>query len=261
MENTSKSPLTGQPLRYPGQSLDDEIAKKIDDEGITYIAFGLVSVVLAGLEWWRWYADIKPSPIIYSVLAVIVGTFSFYKVLKLKKQITKLKLGRDGERVVGQYLEVLREQKCKVYHDIIGESFNIDHVVISTRGVYTIETKTYSKPAKGQAIIVASGNRITINGKESQTDIVTQVHAQAHWMSQFFKENVNKSPCVFPVVVFPGWFVKNGVNGKSAKYWALNPKALPTYLANQPEVLTKDEVQTLSVALSRYIRSRQKELK
>jgi hypothetical protein len=38
--------------------------------------------------------------------------------------------GREGEKAVGQYLERLRARGYQVLHDIPGENFNIDHVLI-----------------------------------------------------------------------------------------------------------------------------------
>lgn len=43
----------------------------------------------------------------------------------------QLKLARDGEKIVGQYLDDLKEKGNCVLHDIIGENFNVDHVVLS----------------------------------------------------------------------------------------------------------------------------------
>jgi hypothetical protein len=50
------------------------------------------------------------------------------------------------------------------YHDIVGDSFNVDHVVISAKGIYVIETKTYSKPASGAANITYDGQQLLVNG-------------------------------------------------------------------------------------------------
>jgi len=48
---------------------------------------------------------------------------------------------------VAEYLDSLKEIGCKVLHDFVerGKAWNIDHLLISEHGVFTIETKTLSK--------------------------------------------------------------------------------------------------------------------
>ena len=57
-----------------------------------------------------------------------------------------IKLGRDGERVVAEHLQQLVGAGWRVFHDIQGDGFNIDHVVIGAGGISAVETKTRSKP-------------------------------------------------------------------------------------------------------------------
>jgi hypothetical protein len=65
-----------------------------------------------------------------------------WQFMRQRRQLAKLRLGRDGERVVGQFLEDLREDWARVFHDVPGDRFNLDHVVLSLNGFFVIETKT-----------------------------------------------------------------------------------------------------------------------
>jgi len=255
MKNNKKSPLTDKPLRNPGQSLDEQINKLYSEDMTDYAIYSAVVIMLAGLEWWRYYTNPSFSPITYTVIAVIVTMFCLYKLSNLKKKIRLLKLGRDGERAIGQYLEGLRETGCRVFHDIVGNGFNLDHVVISQHGVFVIETKTYSKPQKGEAKITVAGEQILINGSPCKSDVVTQAKAEANWLKGVLRESSGKDIMVKPVVVFPGWYIDNTTTSKSLNVWILNPKALPTYIENAPAVLTKEDMMLLSYHISRYIRT------
>jgi len=255
MKNNKKSPLTDKPLRNPGQSLDDEIDSLLNEDAATYIIASIFMTVLTGLEWWRWYNDLPYAPITYSVMTLIVATFSVYKIIKIKKKLKYLRQGRDGERAIGQYLEGLRETGCRVFHDIVGDGFNLDHVVISQHGVFVVETKTYSKPQKGEAKIVIAGEQVLINGSPCKSDVITQAKAEANWLKGVLRESSGKDIMVKPVVVFPGWYIDNTATSKSLNVWILNPKALPTYIENTPEVLTKEDMMLLSYHISRYIRT------
>ena len=81
-----KSPLKDKLLRTPGQSLDEEINKIIDDQVMTYALASVWFVVLAMFEWYRWYMDVPPSPWTFSIMALVVILFSAYKLIPLRKK-------------------------------------------------------------------------------------------------------------------------------------------------------------------------------
>ena len=58
--------------------------------------------------------------------------YSIYKVQKIRPKIHALKVGREGEKVVGQSLEELRSCGAIVLHDIMADGFNVDHIVTSS---------------------------------------------------------------------------------------------------------------------------------
>lgn len=165
-----------------------------------------------------------------------------------------MKLGRDGERAVAQYLEWFRTKDFFVFHDAPQGDSNIDHVLIGTRGVYTIETKTLSKPVRGECRIVVNQEKILANGKELDRDPIAQAKAQARWLYNFLAESQFKQ-FVQPVVVFPGWFV-DPHDRKALGVWVLEPKALDGFIESEPEVLSHDQVRAMASALSSYIRSK-----
>ena len=177
-----RSPIKDSPLRNPAESLDKEIETLINDDAMPYIAMAAFIVVWAVMEWGLWYFDIPRSPISYSVAALIVVPYSTYKVIKIKKRLKYLRQGRDGEKAVGQYLELLRESGAKIFHDIPGNSFNLDHVVVSRSGVYVIETKTYSKPDNGMARMIFDGTSLSFNGVKNNEKPIIQVKAASHWL-------------------------------------------------------------------------------
>ena len=165
-----------------------------------------------------------------------------------------LRQGLDGERVVGQFLERLRGSGFHVFHDVVGAGFNVDHVLIGPAGVFTIETKTWSKPVRGNPQIHFDGEKIRIGVSEPDRDPVAQAKAQAGWMRTLLLESTGRKVNVRPVIVFPGWFVTNS-NGNFRDVWVLEPKALPAFLDNEPNRLAPDDVKLISFHLSRFIRS------
>jgi Nuclease-related domain len=251
----SRSPLKGAPLRYAGQSLDEEIQRVMEDDVLPYIAMVAFVLILALHEWWRWYAKSPPQPIPFTVLAVGAFAYTVRKVVLARRQLRTLRLARDGERVVGQFLEGLRENGYRVLHDIVGDNFNIDHLLIGPKGVFTIETKTLSKPARGKAEIDYDGTQILVNGFKPDRDPVVQAKAQAHWIKELVKELTGKSITVQPTVVYPGWFINQTQKGSRPDVWVLNPKALATFIDNSDGELSDEDVRSFHAHLSRYVRN------
>ncbi|MGZ8193528.1 MAG: nuclease-related domain-containing protein, partial [Methylobacter sp.] len=181
--------------------------------------------------------------------------YSTVKIIRAKKRIKTLRQGRDGEKAVGQYLERLRENGAKVFHDIPAKDFNLDHVVICKSGVYVIETKTFSKPNKGEAKIIYNGDAILLNGKNENNKPIIQVKAAGKWLNELIHESTGRKFNIKPVVVFPGWYIEPTAEAKTSEVWVLNPKALPTFIGNSKEQLNDQEINMVSFHLSRYIRS------
>ena len=152
-----KSPIKEKPLRNPGQSLDEQLEELVNEKLFFYLMLGVIVIVYTLIEWFQYWSDAPPSPYIVTFGSVIVLIYCGVRGYQTWKKIKPIKQGLEGERSVGQELEKLRAQGCHIYHDIPAGNFNIDHVVISTKGIFAIETKTYSKPARGQANVTFDG--------------------------------------------------------------------------------------------------------
>ena len=263
-KNIKKSPLKKKNLRYPGQSLDDQIFDVLYDKVLVYIMISILLLVMAGIEWSRWYWNTPPSPVLVTILAIGITIYSAIRIYLLKDKIKNLKQGRDGERAVGQLLESMREGGCKVLHDLQdwgskNDDFNIDHILICESGIFVIETKTYSKPVGKSPKIIFTGESLNINNYEN-LKIIPQANAQKQWLEKLiYKETGTKFP-VKPIVVFPGWFIEGEGNKKSSAHdlWVLEPKALPSFLSKLPKTISKEDKTRITNCLSNYVRREQK---
>jgi hypothetical protein len=188
------------------------------------------------------------------VIAAASVAFTAWRFRQMVPEVRKLRQAMDGEKVVGQFLESFRERGYRVFHDLVGTGFNVDHVLIGPAGIFTIETKTWSKPIKGDARITFDGEAIRVGTIEPDRDPIIQATAQAAWLRELLAESTGKAFLVWPVIVFPGWFVEQTTQSKR-RLWVLNPKALPAFLDNEPTRLADDDVKLASFHLSRFIRS------
>lgn len=253
MTEATKSPIKDKPLRHPGQSLEEERRLLIGDTVESPLLMALVFVILALLEWWRYWQNMKPSPELFTIAAVVFVLWAAWRVWRVRKRLRALSQGIEGEKAVGQFLERLRVAGYDVFHDIVASGFNIDHVLIGPAGIFSVETKTWSKPARGDARIQFDGDRLLVNGHPPDRDPVIQAKAQANWLRNLLAESTGRKLDVHPVVLFPGWFIESHKGDRGI--WVLEPKALPSFLSNSPHRVEPSDVKLASFHLSRFIRS------
>lgn len=253
-----KSPLKQKPLPNPGSSLNSQIKSIIDDDAVPWLATSGMTIYLAVMEWVRFYIPMDPKPWLFTSLSFLVVVLTIWRIQKLRKILTPLRQGRDGEIAVGQFLERCREQGARVFHDIPSKDFNLDHVIIHTSGIYVIETKTISKPRTGESKLIFDGNSISSQGIFSTDNPITQVLAAKNWLTTLLQESTGRrlsSQLIRPVIVYPGWYVQVTPEAKKSSVWVLNPKALPDFIRYGKDQLSSEDVHLYSLHLSKYTRS------
>ena len=250
-----KSPLKDPPLRQPGQSLGEEIQRVFEEDWMPYYLATLLFCVFAALEWWRFYRPIPPSPRLVTAMAVLMLGITAIRMYRMRPNIRNLRLGMEGEKVVGQLLEELRASGATVFHDICAKDFNVDHVVVSPKGIFVIETKTRSKPAGTRVTVRYDGEKLSVNGNAPSRDSIKQVLAISAWVQELVKKSTGKSFPVRPVVLFPGWYVEPENANAQDKVWVLNPKCLLSFIQHENVDLPPEDVNLITFHLSRYIRS------
>jgi hypothetical protein len=249
---SSQSPLKLKPLRLPGESVDDEIVRLREGALMDHLFAAACVVLLAAMEWFGYLTNSGRHPWAFTALAVVTVGYVAQRIWGLRKTIRQLRHGRDGERIVAEQLECMREQGAQVFHDVPGEGFNLDHVVISTHGIYAVETKTRSKPSP-KARVIVEGDSLTVAGYESDRNPIEQVTAAARWLERRLRQSTGKRFFVRGVVVFPGWYVEQ--RGQRGDVWVLEPKALPAFIGNAPTMLAPSDAALAADHLSRYVRS------
>jgi len=65
--------------------------------------------------------------------------------------------------------------------------------LIGPAGVFTIETKTWSKPVRGTATITFDGEELKCGSNKPDRDPVIQALAQSSWMRELLKESTGKT--------------------------------------------------------------------
>jgi hypothetical protein len=258
MTTDRKSPIKNLPVRLPGQSTETRISHIVFEKVMMYVFAAGFLCFWAWMEWTHYVGSLEPCPWIATGLAGIAVVVAVWKLVKGRREVKRLTLGRIGEEAVGQYLEEkLRPLGYQVLHDIPGDGFNVDHVVIGPSGIYAIETKTHSKPAKGASSVKYDGEHVTVNGFAPDRDPVVQAKAEAHWLGDLIEESTGRRFPVQPIVIYPGWFVEK--MPENSEVWVLNEKVLPTFVQNARTHLAPEDINLITYHLKRYVIAKTKE--
>ncbi len=256
-KNKKYSPLKYNPLRQAGQSLYEKNNDIFEKVFMHLVLIGLI-IFMVFNEWVRYYFNSLPNPLGLTFVAIIIITYSGNKIFGYWKEVKKNKLGRDGEEIVGESLEELRGKGYKVFHAIIceradGKRFDIDHVIVGSGGVFTIEVKTISKAIKGNPEILYDGVDIKIDGSIPDRDPISQAKGQMYWLENFITKNAKIKVKVKPVVLYPGWYVKENFVNTDVR--VLNPIRFLAYLENERPSLNADQINLIASHIESYIRT------
>lgn len=207
-----RNPLTTQMLRAPGESIAKRIEVLNEDVDL-YFSFSTIVPLLCYSMYLssKYVAKAQTSPSIFVVIAVSFMGFFWVRLNKAIRQRHNECLGLDCERAVGEELNQLLLDGCRVFHDFQADKFNIDHIVISENGVFAIETKGRAKPDRGRG---QEDVKVVYDGQALQFptwrehEPLEQAKRQAAWLSSWLTRAVGEHIAVKPALALPGWFVE-----------------------------------------------------
>lgn len=243
-------------VRLPGQSVNDQLLDYMNDK-VDFDLLGIsISITLLFLVWIGQVVPLTSNPVLFSIILISAILVFIYRLRKAMKRVRHLRQGRDGERYVGQILDEMRVDGSVTFHDVLGDNFNIDHVVIGPKGVYVIETKTWSKGSAKGSISYKDGV-FKLNGRILDKNPLDQAKANAKWFVDFLKESTGRVFPVQSVVVLPGWYIEkeDTMRALADGVLMLNPKALSAFVKNSKRELTEEDLHLVAYHTSRHIKT------
>ncbi|MCF7992157.1 MAG: NERD domain-containing protein [Thiohalocapsa sp.] len=255
-----RSPLTSEILRPPGYSLDE----KTRDLSLDLVIY-LLSAVWAPPMLLSMYLLIRvftpeaDTPLIWVMLALTaVGilVFTMVRMLRIASVLRRYRDGLAGERATAQLLEPIIANGGRVLHDIEGDGFNVDHVVVAPGGVFAIETKHRLKPTTGprneNAKVRSDGEALRFPDW-TDTASMRQAAAEARWLTERLTRATALQVSVRPVVALPGWYVERTAPGGVL---AINPKNCLFMLKPKPgeQALSAKHIQRIAYQLQQMSR-------
>lgn len=209
-----KSPLTTALLRTPGHTLREQLDEARVDMGFDVMSLMVLPAAGLAILYAMTLVTGRQHPMwLLALVVALAGVYCAYQIRSLLRrgdQIDQWRLGLDAEMAAGQELDQLMRQGAAVFHDLAGDKFNIDHVVIAPQGVFAVETKGYRKPNRdggaADATVIYDGEVLKLP-EWSGSGALRQAARQARWLSEWLTGATGESVQVTPVLALPGWFV------------------------------------------------------
>jgi hypothetical protein len=241
------SPLTEDLLRAPGLSLERQLSDLSDKT-----LFGILLIVL--LPAFAWIREFGFAGWVIVSIVVLAGIVYTSRVLS---ETIQLRLAADGEEYTGQELNLLMRSGAWVFHDIPYPFGNIDHIVVSTGGVFAVETKTFRKPegdrqSQRLAKVKFDGRRLQFP-HFSSSEPIEQAQRHAKHLRQSIKKNTGLAVAVTPVVALPGWYIERTARSDT---WVIHPKrGGPLNQEVRKSVLSPTDAERIASYIESVVRS------
>ena len=202
-------------LRIPGGSLLvrlDNLNEQINLYLVYVITLPLI--IYSALISYSYFQAEQPSPTVIwisSIISVALIAYMAFNLVKLLSCRKDIRLTYEGELAVGQELNQLMLHGYRVYHDFPADTFNIDHIIVGSKGVFAVETRTRSKGAtrdRSQEATVTYDGRMLTFADATDFETIEQAEQQADWLSQWLGAATGEPIAVRAIVTLPGWVVK-----------------------------------------------------
>ena len=239
-----------QVRRRAGESLSEERERRVYDKlpAIVFLPFTFWCVFLVTKL--QQSNAVLRRPLFWLIFAIILTILSAISFMRLLHVARRLNRGERGELHVADVLEELRSDGYKPVHDIVGDGFNIDHVIVGPGGVFAIETKYRS--GKGQ-ITFRNTEGVFVGDRLEEKDCLKQARGSAAAIRELIHESCGRRVWVMAIVVFVGdWKIRNDWRDTDTRVFT--PDGLLRYIRDlQPRLISR-EIELIASHLERSAR-------
>lgn len=223
-------PTAGRRIYGPGEQLRKRIEEDTDQMfwGFTVLffigpyfvaAWALKRVDVSSIQF-----DIGDS--ILAAGMVVISAWAIWRILTSGKARRIGLAGLKAEMYTAQELNRLIGSGCTVLHDVPGDGFNLDHVVIGPSAVYVVETKSVRKPRNtgkdDHYKVRQEGDVLRFPDFNSKAP-AQQARHYAQWLARYLSETTNQPIPVQATVSLPGWFVDGRMSSDPSTVRVFSP--------------------------------------
>ncbi|MCC5850223.1 MAG: NERD domain-containing protein [Verrucomicrobia bacterium] len=253
--SAKKNPNDPKPIRQAGESLRkqmDEIWEANVNDQLFKGAF-VFSALITG-----WVVVLSPGYTVNTmILSTVIGLgYLLYLFLKIKRKLPyyhSLKKGMLGERLVEEQLNEIRKAGFDVFHDFILKdehgTENIDHIIIGPSGVFTLETKNWTRKNVPQDDrITYDGEVLKIGGYVQEERILKQPRRQAGKLQALLQPSIQEPLWVVPMMCFLDRYVQLTRFNPSGLQ-VVNQRGIGSFILSREKKLSPDTLRKLSAKL------------
>lgn len=142
------------------------------------------------------------------LLALLLMAGTLWEARRVLERRRSYRLGWEGELASAEGLAPLQGMGYRIFHDLPGDKFNIDHVLIGPNGVFAIETKVRIKHGLDKETHRVSYDGKTLKFPNGMTDgPILQARRQAAWLGKWLSRATQIPLSPAAVVAIPGWWI------------------------------------------------------
>jgi len=204
-------------------------------------AFAILIAILTGI--YIFGKTLKGIAFFGLPVVVLVAAAWIYRVKAIGDKVDEAH-GRalDARRVavaeedVGRLFSAL-PKGCFVLHDFASLRGNIDHIVVSPKGILTIETKSH------KGAITFDGEKLQRDGHLFEKDFIKQARAQAFCIRDLLASQGITAPEPQPVILFANADVRTQNKVKGVEI--VGRRGLPSYLDRAQNRMSAKEAEKI----------------
>ena len=252
-------------LRAPGET-QLTLVRKADEDAVMWMVMAAAAPATVGVLLLMSTARLPAG---LQLIGVAVTLMAFFGVFlwsarwfagKAQESGNRY-LGYFGERLVAEYLEPLKSQGWRIFHDVPGAAngrmFNVDHVAVGPTGAFVIETKTRRKgavrPGFEEHKVYYDGRSLIWPWGEDNHGL-EQAERNATWLANHLRNEIGEGVRVVPLLTLPGWWVEMKPSQDSRPCLVTNPKLLAKFLPDGAARLSQQQIGAIAAKLEALCR-------
>lgn len=256
--------------RYRTRIQGENLQKKIRDLEWSFWEIVLCPVYFGIFAIFAWLAAFNIivlnlfSAILFTLITIVISFRSHKKFKKNRETLVKCRKGLEGERFVGEMLNKMSSDSICVFHDIPGERLNVDHIIVSTRGIFAIETKHFDRNKCHEFYF--DGNMVQRkmpNGKFILCPrLLPQMDGEACFIHDEIKRRTEMDVPVIKVAIIIGCFIHTPAENNPDKcikryfdkYWITNEKLFKKMFMEEKEIYDDSVVKLISTHINEFVK-------
>jgi len=173
-------------------------------------------------------------------VAGIVGIIALLNVMKLfDKDLDEIERtwGKGSKAELSIMKDLEKIKGCKIVNDFKMDRGNIDHVCISSTGIFAIETKSI------YGVISYGEGKLKINGRELEKDFLRQTRGECYFLDKLIKEKLKKDYYIVSILVFANAKIDTRtISGPVENVWVCQKGYERKVIEKNKDHLTNEEI-------------------